>query len=495
MSDRLAFASATELLSLMERGEISSRQLLEIYIDRVEAFNPKINAVVAQDLTAARSRADEADAARARGEHWGPLHGLPMTIKDTFEVAGMPCAAGAVKYKRHMPERHAVPVQRLVDAGAIIFGKTNVPYLAGNLQSYNRVYGTTNNPWDLTRAPGGSSGGAAAAVAAGLTAAELGSDIGGSIRTPSHYCGVFGHKATHGAIDMRGHIPAAPGTVTQFDLQSAGPIARSPEDLELLTRVLTGEVGPIRGAVDLTEGRTSDVSVKGLRVLAWFDDPLCPIDAQLLKSYRQLKDQLQSHGALVTEGAPFGLPLVTYFPLYLNLLASVISVSLPKPLRILMRLIAPLYKVVRPLLGLPLYFDHYLRGGGQSHVSWLSHHEQREKLRQRLPDLFDQFDLVLAPVVPMTAIKHQQQLPLPLRRVTINGESRHYTDHLKWVSFATLLGLPATSAPVGRDAAGLPFNIQVIGPPHKDIETIRYASLIAAVADGFKLPISWRQTA
>ncbi len=189
MSDRLAFASATELLSLMERGEISSRQLLEIYIDRVEAFNPKINAVVAQDLTAARSRADEADAARARGEHWGPLHGLPMTIKDTFEVAGMPCAAGAVKYKRHMPERHAVPVQRLVDAGAIIFGKTNVPYLAGNLQSYNRVYGTTNNPWDLTRAPGGSSGGAAAAVAAGLTAAELGSDIGGSIRTPSHYCG------------------------------------------------------------------------------------------------------------------------------------------------------------------------------------------------------------------------------------------------------------------------------------------------------------------
>ncbi|MBM4253508.1 MAG: amidase [Deltaproteobacteria bacterium] len=495
MSDPIAFASATELLAMMEQGELSSRQLLEIYIGRVEAFNPKINAVVAQDLDAARQRADEADAARARGELWGPLHGLPMTIKDTYEVAGMPCVAGAVKYKSYMPGRHAAPVQRLIDAGAIIFGKTNVPYLAGNLQSYNRVYGTTNNPWDLTRAPGGSSGGAAAAVAAGLTAAELGSDIGGSIRTPSHYCGVFGHKATHGAIDMTGHIPAEPGTVTQFDLQSAGPIARSPEDLELLTRVLTGIGGLVHGATDLRSRRARGAKVKGLRILAWLDDPLCPIEAQLLHSYRSLLARLQCEGAVVTEGAPFGLSLATYFPLYLNLLSSVLSVSLPKHLRVLMRLLAPLYKVAGPVIGLPLYFDHYLRGGGQSHVSWLRHHEQREKLRLRLPDLFARFDLVLAPVVPMTAIKHQQLMPLPLRRVRINGESRHYTDHLKWVSFATLLGLPATSAPVGRDAAGLPFNVQVIGPPHKDIETIRYASLIAAVADGFSVPTSWRQSA
>ncbi|HET8707899.1 MAG TPA: amidase family protein, partial [Pseudomonadales bacterium] len=240
MDSNWLYASAKSLLQAMQDGALSSRQLLELYIKRIEQKNAEINAVVATDLEAARKRADAADAARANGELWGPLHGLPMTIKDTYEVPGMPCTAGAPMYRNHQPSRAAVAVQKLIDAGAIIFGKTNVPLFASDLQSYNKIYGTTNNPWNKALTPGGSSGGAAAALAAGFTAAELGSDIGGSIRTPAHFCGVYGHKVTHGIISMRGHVPGPPGTLGEPDLAVAGPMARAAGDLALLLDVVAG---------------------------------------------------------------------------------------------------------------------------------------------------------------------------------------------------------------------------------------------------------------
>lgn len=204
----LHFRSATELCHALRRKEVSSVELLDHTLARVATLNPRINAVVHVAAERARERARAADAARAHGESWGALHGLPITIKDSFEVAGMPCASGAPELAKHVPAKHATAVQRLTDAGAVVFGKTNLPLYAGDFQSYNAVYGTTNNPWDVARGPGGSSGGSAAALAAGLTGLELGSDIGGSIRNPSHYCGVYGHKTTHGIVPIRGHIPA-----------------------------------------------------------------------------------------------------------------------------------------------------------------------------------------------------------------------------------------------------------------------------------------------
>src|SRR5690606_37586313 len=206
--------------------------------------NPALNAIVATDIEAARERARAADAALAAGESWGPLHGVPITIKDTFEVAGMPTTAGAKELRDHRPSSNAVAVQRLLDAGAIVFGKTNVPLYAGDLQTYNEVYGSTSNPWDLHRTPGGSSGGAAAALAAGLTALELGSDIGGSIRTPSHFCGVCGLKPSYGIIPSRGHIPGPPGTLSEADISVTGPMARSVDDLELALDILAGPDTP-----------------------------------------------------------------------------------------------------------------------------------------------------------------------------------------------------------------------------------------------------------
>ena len=208
--DDVVFRPAVALAKALRAGELGSRELLEQYISRVERLNPKVNAVVAVDLERARRRADEADAARKRGSLLGPLHGLPMTIKDSLETEGLCTTCGVPELAKHVPSRDATAVARLRAAGAVVFGKTNAPTWAMDVQTYNPVYGTTNNPWDTTRSPGGSSGGAAAAVAAGLTALEMGSDIGGSIRNPSHYCGVYGHKPSYGIVPGRGHLPPPP---------------------------------------------------------------------------------------------------------------------------------------------------------------------------------------------------------------------------------------------------------------------------------------------
>jgi len=190
--DPVCYKSAVELTSAIQHGEITSSKLLNLYLERIKLYNGKINAVVAMDVDAARARATQADKALAQGQIWGPLHGLPMTVKDVYEVVGMPATSGDPRLKNHMPERNAIAVQRLIDAGAIVFGKTNTPFYAMDFQTFNEVYGTTNNPWDLTRTPGGSSGGAAAALAMGFTPLELGSDLGGSLRVPAHYTGVYG---------------------------------------------------------------------------------------------------------------------------------------------------------------------------------------------------------------------------------------------------------------------------------------------------------------
>src|SRR5690242_14284076 len=234
----LAFASAKTLASAIRRGKITSAALLNLYLDRIERYNPKLNAIIAMDVEAARKRARQADAALRKGTLWGPLHGVPMTIKESFDVAGLPTTWGLPEFKNHRAERNALAVQRYIDAGAIVFGKTNVPTLLADWQTFNEIYGTTNNPWDVTRVPGGSSGGAAAALAAGLTGLETGSDIGASIRDPAHYCGVYGHKPTYGICATNGQ--ALPGKVAAQDIAVIGPLARSADDLELALKIIGG---------------------------------------------------------------------------------------------------------------------------------------------------------------------------------------------------------------------------------------------------------------
>ena len=233
----IAFRSAAKLVAMVQRREISSEELLQLYLDRVRRFNPDLNAIVVMDVKRARTRAREADAAIARGESWGKLHGLPMTIKESYNVAGLPTTFGNPAFKNNIAARDALAVQRLKRAGVVLFGKTNVPLGLADFQSYNAIYGTTNNPWNKTRIPGGSSGGSAAALAAGMTGFESGSDIGGSIRNPAHFCGVFGHKPTWGLLPTRGHTL---GTIAPSDLSVIGPMGRSAEDLELGVSVMAG---------------------------------------------------------------------------------------------------------------------------------------------------------------------------------------------------------------------------------------------------------------
>ena len=234
----LAFRSAAALGAAIRERKIGCRELLEHYLKRVERYNPALNAIIVTDFARARRRADEADAALVRGKGWGPLHGLPMTVKESFDVVGLPTTWGLTELRGSTAAANALAVDRLLGAGAIIFGKTNVPVLLADSQSYNPVYGTTNNPWDPSLTPGGSSGGAAAALAAGLTGLELGSDIGGSIRNPAHYCGVWGHKPTWGIAPPRGQ--ALYGNVAASDISVIGPLARSAEDLALALDIVAG---------------------------------------------------------------------------------------------------------------------------------------------------------------------------------------------------------------------------------------------------------------
>ena len=245
----LRYRSASECLALLRSRKVSSLELVDACIARIETLNPDLNAVVAKDYDRARESARAADAARSKGEDLGALHGLPMTIKDALETAGLVTTSGAPELRDHVPGEDAVAVRRALDAGAIVLGKTNLPLYAGDWQTFNAVYGRTNNPWDVTRTVGGSSGGAAASIAAGFVPLEIGSDIGGSIRTPANYCGVYGHKPSHGIVPARGHIPGPPGTKSEPDLAVVGPLARTAGDLRLALDVIAGPEMLVRDGI------------------------------------------------------------------------------------------------------------------------------------------------------------------------------------------------------------------------------------------------------
>ncbi|MBA3027860.1 MAG: amidase [Desulfobacteraceae bacterium] len=282
----LAFQSASRLLEFIREKRVSSVELIELYFERYKRLNPKINAIVTMDFERALRRAKKADEDLAKGKSWGPLHGLPVTIKDSIEVVGMPCTAGSPYLKNHMPSKNADVVQPLIEAGAIIFGKTNLSLFAGDFQSYNELHGQSNNPWDITKTPGGSSGGPAAALAAGLTGLEIGSDLGGSIRIPAHFCGVFGHKPSYGIVPIRGNGPPPPGVFTgeyspEADLVVTGPMARSAEDLDLAMNLIVRpplyQENTIQ--ISLPEPRKNDL--KDYRVGLWMDDHACPVDSNV----------------------------------------------------------------------------------------------------------------------------------------------------------------------------------------------------------------------
>ena len=480
----LCLEPAHKLIAQLRERTLSAVDLLERHRARLERLNPALNAVIATDFDGARERARQADAASARGESWGPLHGLPMTIKDTFEVAGMTTVAGAPMLKDHRPKAHAPAVQRLVDAGAVIFGKTNVPMFAGDVQTHNTVFGVTRSPWNPERTPGGSSGGAAAALAAGLTPLELGSDVAGSIRTPAHFCGVYGHKPSSGLVPTRGHIPGPPGTAGEADLVAAGPMARSAEDLALALRVLAGRAAPEAGTWRAELPAPRRTSLPGYRVLAWLDDPACPVDTQVRAPLEAAVDKLRAAGAQVTTGAPF--PLAELHELYFTLLGAIFAAGLPDTLYrrawIAGRLAALFGRDrVDTLPG-------FLRRVSMSHREWLKAHERRERLRLKFEALFESHDVLLMPVNRIAAPPHNTKGSPYSRTITVNDGDAPYSTQFTWIGPATLAGLPATSAPVGLTGGFLPVGIQIVGAHGQDLTTIDFARRLTELTGGFRAP-------
>lgn len=478
-------AGAAGLAQAIREGRISSREALDFHLDRVERLNPEINAVIALDADGARKRALEADAARARGESWGPLHGLPMTIKDTYEVTGMATVCGAPALENHRPETNALAVQRLIDAGAIVFGKTNTPLFAEDIQTYNAVFGITRNPWNPERTCGGSSGGAAAALAAGLTPLELGSDLAGSIRTPAHWCGVFGHKPSHGLIPLRGHIPGPPGTLSEPDLAVAGPLARSAEDLQLALDVLAGPDPRSARAWSLKLPPARSNQLGDLRMACHFDDPFCPVDGATRSTLDRAARAWRQAGAVLSDTPP-PVPLSEGFESYERLLDAVIGAGLPPKVYERLARGAPFMRWLGQDESGRL--GRFMNASTQRVRDWARLDEARQHQRARWDAFFTHFDVLLLPVTPTAAIRHDPSRNLFRRRIDVDGLARPYTDQFVWIGPATSALLPVTVMPAGQSPDGLPIGVQIVGPYLEDRTTMEVARLLSMASGGFTPP-------
>ena len=477
----LQHLGAVELARRIARGELASRALLELYLDRISRFNPRLNAVVHLRAESARDRADEADRAQRRGEHWGPLHGLPITIKECFDWAGSPSTFGRLERREHRATEDAVAVNRLVQAGAIVFGKTNVPVDLADWQSFNPVYGATANPWDLSRSPGGSSGGAAAALAAGLTALELGSDLSGSIRMPSHFCGVYGHKPSFGIVPVRGHA-ISPGLPAD-DLNVVGPLARSAEDLERALRLMTGADAPRSRAWRLGLPEPDRVHLKDYRLALKTDDEHFPVDRDTYRTALQVADVLREAGASVTLDPPLPMASGDYYRLHLALARG--STASRRTAAEIDALQAEARATQPDDLG---YQALMVRGLTQSHREWLERNTERERLREGWDRFFRAYDVLIAPVSPTPAPPHMHDVPKRDHQVMVDGLPRAMADTYFWIGLASIAYLPATTIPAGQSDAGLPIGLQIIGPEYADLRCIALARALEQAHRGFRPP-------
>ena len=475
--DDIQWWSATETALRIRSGEVSSREVLDVLVARTDQLDVGINAVVHRDLERALQAAQVADDHLVAGKEVGPLHGVPMTIKDSFMTAGCVTTSGAPEYANFVPEDDAAPVAALREAGAIIWAKTNLPIYAGDIQSYNEVYGTTVNPFDAERTCGGSSGGAAAALAMGFTSLELGSDIGGSIRVPAHYCGVVGHKPSYGIVPGQGQIPGPPGTLSQADLAVVGPMARAVEDLELALGLLAGPDRWQRPAWRLELPPPPGGDPRNWRIAAWLDDEACPVGSEVAAVLDSLMMALRSDGVEVDAQARPGVEFERAVGVYERLLHAALSGGFPKSV-----VAGFADDTSEGPLGM-------VRGAtAMRHREWLSDHERRLQIRARWEEFFSSIDVMLMPVQPCEAIRHDHSEPQFGRKVEIDGRKRPYTDLFNWIGLPGVAFLPVTVVPVGVSASGLPIGVQVVAPYLGDRTALAFAKYLLDLCGGCPRP-------
>jgi len=479
------FRSAKQLASDIRRRKLGCLEVLDLYLARMERLNGKLNAIVVTDVDGARRRARQADAALRRGKPWGPFHGVPMTIKESYDVAGMPTTWGLPALKDNVAPRNALAVDRLLAAGVVLFGKTNVPAWLADYQSYNDVYGTTNNPWDLARSPGGSSGGSAVALAAGLTGLEAGSDIGSSIRNPAHYCGVFGHKPTFGIVPPRGQ--ALPGRVAQGDISVIGPMARSAEDLAIGLSVMAGPDEIDGAALLLALPAPRRKALREFKVAVMLDDPAAEVDREVQARLQALADFLGKRKVKVSFTARPAFDTAEAHRTYIFLLRAATAG------RQTAEEFSRNAEITRGLApDDQRYYAWTMRANTASHRDWLAANETRHKMRWRWAEFFREWDLLLCPVASSAAFPHDHAGERHERMITVNGKRVPCVDQLFWAGYGGMAYLPATVAPAGLTPAGLPVGVQIIGPQYGDRTCIEFARLLEREFQAFVPPPDYR---
>ena len=472
------FGSALEAAAAIRDRKISSVELTQHTIGRIDKFQPKLNAYVYQMREEALERARQADEEVAHNTARGVLHGVPINVKESFGVQGRPCTWGITVFKDARAQRHSTPVRRLLDAGAVLLGATNVPVNLKDHQSFNHIYGRTSNPWDLGRSPGGSSGGSAASLAAGMTFFSIGSDIGGSIRVPAAFCGIYGHKPTLDIVDMSGHLPAGihqdPGFSTL--LAVGGPMARTAEDLEAGLRILAGPDPSNAKAFQWALPRPRHQNLRDYRIGYVLEDPIVPVSAETQAVLESAVRACEKAGAKVKAGWPEGFVFAELLDTYLFMLGAFDFSMIPRDQQ----------KLAREQM--EQQSDPISKGALGSFTEWQGRNLKRLAYRSMWEKLFESIDVFLMPTASTTAYPHNPA-QLEARVIpTPEGNTVPAMDLLKYISPATLTGCPATTAPAGLSRSGLPVGLQIVGPYLEDATPIAFAELLAREIGGFRSP-------
>lgn len=488
-SQEVDFASALEAANAIRTRRISSVELTERMFARIDRYNPQLNVFAYELRDDAVAQAKKADAALPQGKQpdgksLGVFHGVPITVKESFAVAGHPCTWGFPPLRDSKAPKNSDVVSRLLsDAGAVLLGATNVPVALADWQSYNPIYGQTNNPWDVKRSPGGSSGGSAAGLAAGLGYLSVGSDIGGSIRVPAHFCGIYGHKPTLDLVNMQGHIPGGNPGLPDFStlLAVGGPLARSASDLLAALKVLGGPGGWDARAWKWQMPEPRARSLKDFRVGYVIDDPIAPPTPEVRAVLENVVDRLGRAGAKMKQGWPEGLRPAELLATYQFMLEAFLYSTAPPDEQERLR------KTVGDMVA------GKNSGAMSSFADWQKQNFRRLAYRAQWQAYFDQVDVFLSPVAFSAAFPHDHSEPQDQRVIATSAGPRHYMDMLNWIAPATLTGCPATVAPVGRTPQGLPIGIQIMGPFWEDATPITFADLLSKEVSGFTPPPGYGQ--
>jgi amidase len=479
------YSSIGEISQALQSRKVSASELLEHTIARVEALDQRLNSIVVRTFDLARDAAKAADAALGRGDK-RPLLGIPVTLKEPFNLVGAPSTWGFPQFRDFMPTEDALVVSRLKQVGAVIIGKTNIPIGLRDFQSYNDIYGTTYNPWDMGRSPGGSSGGCAVALAAGLGPLSIGSDIGGSVRVPAHFCGVYGHKPSLGLVPLRGYsLPPAPPVPGHGDLAVAGPMARHASDLSLA-------LDAIGGPDELAEGIGYRLALpsprhdrlRNFRVFVIDSHPLMPTSRVVRSAIAGLAERLSRLGVKVARESASLPNLADSARLYMKLLNAARSP----------RVSGDDFATAQRAAAALVADDDSLqagraRGTVMNHRDWLAANATRLQLQQQWRAFFREWDVVIYPTAAVPAFPHDHSEPFEARRLDIDGRAYSYSDAcFIWADPASTFGLPSTAIPIDRSPEGLPIGVQVIGPYLEDRTTIAFAALVAREFGGFEPP-------